>query len=89
MVRFWFQKDDLNYAGGGKLISVSLKVTYLTSHVSRLSVSYKGVQASVSKAASSNLSKFRFFLYSYLPHDITLWFLCGGLSRLEGITLRA
>lgn len=54
-----------------------------------LSVSPKGVQASVSKAASSNLGKFRFFLYSYLPHDSPLWFLSGGLSGREGIAFRA
>ncbi|EDM17672.1 uromodulin, isoform CRA_e [Rattus norvegicus] len=30
MVRFWFQKDDFDYAG--KLISASLEVTCLTSH---------------------------------------------------------
>lgn len=54
-----------------------------------ISVSPKGVQASVSKAASSNLSKSRSFLYSYLLHDTPLELLSGGLSGLEGLAFRA
>lgn len=54
-----------------------------------LSVSPKAIQASVSKAASSDLSKFRSFLCGYLIHDTPPWLLSGGLSGLEGLALRA